>query len=273
MDLPDHLEKFSAIGGEILYITCTLSYTCHSMVKNKQVALYLQGLQQQYPAAFKRNYLLYSQLKTKGILDELKELLPWVLAAMIFVSLSMSIGHAIENYFPDMSEFRAHGIAVVSIMLFFMLIVPIVLKQIKHSSISLYQSLKNTPFKLAIVIILQLLNIAFLQSTFVQSVLFFFAISFGFVRFYKENLFRDQSQSVEHYQLQQLRRVCFWAYKQTLKSRFKLRLSSTQSATYQTIKTQLEREADLYVQLLKYEHAYCKQIKHIDVDSYIDEML
>jgi len=27
------------------------------------------------------------------------------------------------------------------------------------------------------------------------------------------------------------------------------------------------------VQLLKYEHAYCKQIKHIDLDSYIDEKL
>ncbi len=54
------------------------------MAQKKQAALYLQQLKQQYPAAFKHNDLFYSQLKTQGILDELKELIPWVLAAMNF---------------------------------------------------------------------------------------------------------------------------------------------------------------------------------------------
>ena len=90
------------------------------------------------------------------------------------------------------------------------------------------------------------------------------------MRFYKENLFRDHSQSVEHHQLQQLRRVCFWAYKQTVKSRLNYALAPINLKIIRHVKTQLGHEADLYVQLLKYEHA-CKQIKHIDLDSYIDE--
>ena len=110
------------------------------MISNKQTSLFLKQMREQYPTAFKKNYLFYSMIKTKGILDELKELIPWVLAVMIFVSLSMSAGHFISLQFPQFDTFRSHGIAVLAIMLLFMLYTPFVIKQIKHSSTSLYQN-------------------------------------------------------------------------------------------------------------------------------------
>lgn len=243
------------------------------MTQNKQAVLFLQQLKLQYPAAFKRNYLLYSMLKTQGILDELKELLPWIIAAMIFVSLSMSIHQAIQHYFPSMSDFRSNSIAVLSIMLFFMLVVPVVIKQIKHSSMSLYQSLKNTPFKLAVVILLQLLNIAFLQSQFVQSVLFFFAISFGFVRFYKENLFKGESSSEQYYVLQETRRICYWSYKQMLKAQFKLKLCSASNTKQIQLKEEFTKFQTLHIQMLHHENQLCKKLKHKNVENYLDELM
>ena len=243
------------------------------MTQNKQAVLFLQQLKLQYPAAFKRNYLLYSMLKTQGILDELKELLPWIIAAMIFVSLSMSIHQAIQHYFPSMSDFRSNSIAVLSIMLFFMLVVPVVIKQIKHSSMSLYQSLKNTPFKLAIVILLQLLNIAFLQSQFVQSVLFFFAISFGFVRFYKENLFKGESSSEQYYVLQETRRICYWSYKQMLKAQFKLKLCTASGTKQIQLKEEFTKFQTLHIQMLHHENQLCKKLKHKNVENYLDELM
>ncbi|MGE8652148.1 MULTISPECIES: hypothetical protein [unclassified Acinetobacter] len=243
------------------------------MTQNKQAVLFLQQLKLQYPAAFKRNYLLYSMLKTQGILDELKELLPWIIAAMIFVSLSMSIHQAIQYYFPSMSDFRSNSIAVLSIMLFFMLAVPVVIKQIKHSSISLYKSLKNTPFKLAVVILLQLLNIAFLQSQFVQSVLFFFAISFGFVRFYKENLFKGESSSEQYYVLQETRRICYWSYKQMLKAQFKLKLCTASGTKQIQLKEEFTKFQTLHIQMLHHENQLCKKLKHKNVENYLDELM
>lgn len=243
------------------------------MTQNKQAVHFLQQLKLQYPAAFKRNYLLYSMLKTQGILDELKELLPWIIAAMIFVSLSMSIHQAIQHYFPSISDFRSNSIAVLSIMLFFMLVVPVVIKQIKHSSMSLYQSLKNTPFKLAVVILLQLFNIAFLQSQFVQSVLFFFAISFGFVRFYKENLFKGESSSEQYYILQETRRICYWSYKQMLKAQFKLKLCAVSGTKQIQLKEEFTKFQTLHIQMLHYENQLCKKLKHKNVENYLDELM
>ncbi|WP_411688492.1 hypothetical protein [Acinetobacter indicus] len=52
----------------------------------QQPLLFLQQLQQHHPAAFKRNFLLYGAIKIKGMLDEWKEILPWVLALLIFYS-------------------------------------------------------------------------------------------------------------------------------------------------------------------------------------------
>ena len=157
------------------------------MVSDKQAALFLKQLQIQYPAAFRRNFVFYGMLKTKGLMDEIKEFIPWILAIMIFVSLSLSLGHYIESHFLHLTTFRAQGISVLCFMLLYMLYVPLVLKQMKHSSRSYYEQQQHAPVKIAALILLQAVNIAFIESTFLQIVLFFFAMGFGFVKFYKEN--------------------------------------------------------------------------------------
>lgn len=242
-------------------------------MQSKQVQQLLQQLETLYPAAFKHNYLFYSQIKTRGILDDRRELIPLGLALMIFIPISLILQNFFSSHLQNLDAFQSQSYAIITILLVLMWVLPFVIKQIKHSSNSLYQLLRHAPIKLAVVIILSGLNVMFLESSLAMWILFYFGVNFGFVRFYKENLFRDHSSSVEHYQLQQLRRVCFWAYKQTVKSRLTLRFSPNHTKAYHARKVQLGHEADLYVQLLKYEHAYCKQIKHIDLDSYIDEKL
>ena len=243
------------------------------MISNKQTSLFLKQMREQYPTAFKRNYLFYSMIKTKGILDELKELIPWVLAVMIFVSLSMSGGHFISLQLPQFDIFRAHGIAVLAIMLLFMLYTPLVIKQIKHSSTSLYQHLRHTPVKLAVLILLQAINIAYIESTFLEVILFFFALSFGFVRFYKENMFREDTQTEQYFYLQETRRICFWSYKQILKIKFKRLFSAKNSKTLNVLQQQEQQFIDLYIQLIRYENELCKTHKHVDVETYLDSLM
>lgn len=243
------------------------------MINNKQNALFLKQMREQYPSAFKRNYLFYSMIKTKGILDELKELIPWLLAAMIFISLAMSLGHFISTQLPQFNEFRSYAIAILAIMLLFMLYIPVVIKQIKHSSTSLYEQLRHTPIKLATVIVLQGINIAYIESTSLQVILFFFAISFGFVRFYKENMFRENTQNEQYFYLQETRRLCFWSYKQVLKIKLKSLLSSKNSTTYQALKIQTQQFIDLHNQFMKYENKLCKTHKHLDVETYLDSLM
>ena len=242
------------------------------MIQNKQVSLYLNQLQQQYPQAFKRNFLFYSQIKTKGILDEAKEFIPWVLAVMIFCSIYFSLGKYIASHFHQFNEFQANSISALSIMLFFMIIVPLIINQIKHSSTHLYHQLNNTPFKLAVLIIVQALNIYFFESILLQGVLFFFAMNFGFVQFYKENLFRDSTKDTEYYQLQQIRRSCFWAYKQANKTKFKMYWVKKDSDKYQVLQKQLATYLELHLQLLKYENEMSKSYKFIDLDEYMDSI-
>lgn len=240
-------------------------------MSTSQVTLLLQQLQQQYPAAFKANYLFYGQIKIRGIWDQGKVLVPWVLAAMIFVPSSLILRDLIQQTFMPISEFQAQSYAILAILLFLMLMFTLILQQIQHSSYSLYQFLRQTPIKMTAVIVLQILNQVFLENSVLMWSLLFFGISFGFVRFYKENLFRQSSQSTEHYQLQQLRKICFWAYKQTCLLRLKLRFCSSNDPQHAQIEQQLNHYAKLYTQLLKHEHQYCKTIKHLDIDSYLDE--
>lgn len=243
------------------------------MINNKQVSQYLQELQTEYPQAFKRNYLFYSQIKTKGIMDELKESIPWILAVMIFVSTSICLGLYIESYFTQWPEFRAKGIAVLIIMLFFMLIIPVIIKQIKHSSTHLYQQLSNTPLKIAVLILLQTANIAYIQNTLLQGVLFFLALSFGFVKFYKENMFRSTTQNIDYYHLQQIRRICLWSYKQAIKAKLDMKISTKNSDKYIQAQHQLSHFLELHLQLLKYENEMCRTYKFIDLDAYMDSMM
>lgn len=242
-------------------------------MQSTQVSLLLKHVQSMHPQAFQRNYVFYGQIKTKGVLDDRKEFIPWILALMIFLPISLVLKDYFLLVFNSKDAFKAQTAAVISILLFLMLIVPLIIKQIKHSSHSLYQQLKHSPLKLTIVILLEGLNLAFLQSSFLLWLLFFFGISFGFVRFYKENLFRIESKDTDLYQLQQLRRACFWAYKKTYSLRLKLCFQSKQSERYSEMKNQLEQYATLHTQLFKAEHEYCKKIKHIDLDSYLDELM
>lgn len=239
----------------------------------KQVQDLLQQLTIQHPNAFKGNYLLYSQIKTKGLWDDRREFIPWLLALAIFIPLSLVLKDLILQYVPSLSAFNAQAYAILAFMLLMMWVVPIAIKQIKHSSNSLYQLLKHSPIKLTVVIVLQALNIAFLQSQFALWLLYLLAMSFGFIRFYKENLFRDTSNLQDYYQLQQLRRLCYWSYKKCLILKIKIRLCSKNPSKRKQLVDELNIFATLHTQMFKTEHLFCKQIKHIDLDSYLDEML
>ncbi|CAM4128055.1 hypothetical protein [Acinetobacter pragensis] len=243
------------------------------MIQDKQTAIFLEQLKLLYPAAFKHNYIFYGMMKTKGMLDELKELVPWILAAMIFLSISMSLGSYIASAWPQISEFRAHGLGVLAVMLFFMLVTPFIIKQMKHSSISLYKQLCNTPIKLAGIILLQAVNIAYIESAFLQSVLFFFAISFGFVRFYKENLFREHSDNLQFHYLQEIRRICFWSYKQILKTKCQLFFSRRRSEKSYLLKQNLKQLKALHDKTMRFENQLCKSFKHINLETYLDDLM
>lgn len=243
------------------------------MISNTQTEKYLQQLHQQHPQAFKRNFMLYGQIKTKGILDELKELIPWVLAVMIFVPFAFGFAELISEAYPKFDFFKSFAISALGISLFFMLSCPVILKQIKHSSTSLYQQLQHTPVKLTALIILQTLNIAFAQSWFLVGVLFFFAMSFGFVKFYKENMFRSSATTVQYHYLQEIRRICFWAYKRTLVLKLKLVFSNKKSEQYQQLLTQKHDYVELYVELINFENKLCMTHKHTDLENYLDSMM
>lgn len=243
------------------------------MISNKQSAQYLQQLHAKHPQAFKMNFILYGQIKTKGIMDELKEGIPWILAFMIFGSLSYVIAGFISSIMINFDAFRSFASATIAIMLFFMLVCPVILKQIKHSSTSLYTYLQHTPLKLAVLIILQALNLAFAQSWFLFGIIFFFAMSFGFVKFYKENMFRDSTTPVQYQYLQDIRRVCFWTYKQNFKINLQLMLKPKSSAEYQRLITEKNHYVDLHVELINFENKLCLTYKHTDVESYIDSMM
>ena len=243
------------------------------MISNKQTAHYLKQLQELHPSAFKRNFILYGQIKTKGILDELKELIPFGLALMIFVPLSYVLSEYIESFQPKYEGFQASAIASLIIMLFFMLISPIVLKQIKHSSVSLYAQLKNTPLKLTVLILLQAINFAFIESWFLQGILFFFAMSFGFIKFYKENMYREKTTNEQYYYLQEIRRACYWSYKQSVKLYIQLFFTNKASARFKELQHQKSQIADLHTELMNYENKLCMTHKHIDIDKYLDDIL
>lgn len=243
------------------------------MISNTQTEQYLQQLHERYPRAFKRNFMFYGQIKTKGILDELKEFIPWILAIMIFIPFALGFAELIGESFAQFDHFKSLSISALGISLFFMLSCPMILKQIKHSSTSMYQQLQHIPLKLTALIILQALNIAFAQSWILLAVLFFFSMSFGFVKFYTENMFRSSATPTQYYQLQNIRRICFWAYKQTLRSNLKLLFSNKKSQHYQQQLTLQKQYVELYVELINFENKLCMTHKHLDLEHYLDSMM
>lgn len=258
---------------KIVYITITFSALPLPMISNQKSEQFLKQLHELYPSAFKGNFMLYGQIKTKGVLDELKELIPWVLALTIFGSTAYGIGELIYQQFPQFEYFRAFSIAALGLTLFMMMVSPIIIKQIKHSSTSLYQQLQHTPLKLTALIILQALNIAFAESWLLMVLFFFAALSFGFVKFYKENMFRSSATILQYHELQQVRRICFWTYKQTLKINFKLLCNHKHSEKYQTLLKQKTQFVDLHVELINLENKLCMTYKHVDLEHYLDSIM
>jgi hypothetical protein len=240
------------------------------MRSDQKISQYLQELQVKHPQALRGNFLFYSALKTKGMLDEVKELLPWLLGAMIFIPVHFILKDLISQFGYAT---QALHFATLSIMLLLMFYVPLILKQAKHSSHSFYQQQKHAPIKLAAVIILQAINTAYLDSVFLQGVLLFFAISFGFIRFYKENLFREHATKQDYYALQQIRRASFWSYKQTIWAKWRYRLMKKGSKAAKLQSAKLQYYLTLHLQLYKYEHEFCKKVKHLDIEKYLDSLM
>lgn len=243
------------------------------MISNKQTALYLEQLQQRHPSAFKRNFILYGQIKTKGLLDELKELIPFGLALMIFVPISYVLSEYIARLFPKFDAFQASAIASLMVTLFLMLVCPLVLKQIKHSSVSFYAQLKNTPIKITALILLQAVNIVWIESWIMQGILFFFAMSFGFIKFYKENMFKEKTTSEQYHYLQEIRRICYWTYKQSIKLNTRLLVTPKDTEKYTTLINERNQLVDLHVELMNYENKLCIAHKHLDIDQYLDNIM
>lgn len=253
-----------------IHIIPILPLLYHVILKSmnqEQVIALLAQLQQQHPQAFKRNFLFYSLLKTKGMMDELKELIPWVLALMIFYSTSIVLADYFSQFWDNLTTFHYMGMAILAIMLVIRIYTPFVIWQIKHSSSSLYEHLKNTSIKLSIVIVLQVINLIYIESNILQYLLFFFTLSFGFVRLYKESMFLDKTTSEQYYYLQQLRRVTLWAYKNQLKKNVQLKLNQSSER-----EKQQKYFAELHQTLKNYENKLCSTYKHMDIDSYMDEL-
>lgn len=238
-----------------------------------KTADYLKQLQSRHPQAFKRNYLFYGQLKTKGILDESKEFIPFILALMIFTPTSIALATLIQQNFEQFNHFQSQGLSILAIMLFFMLVTPLIIKQIRHSSASLYTFLHNTPLKLSALIILQAINFAYIESWVMQGILFFFALSFGFVKFYKENMFRENVTHGQYYELQQVRRACFWTYKQVQKHNIKKLFISKHSSRYNELTQQQQKFIDLHLELFELENKLCLKYKHADTEKYLDSLM
>lgn len=243
------------------------------MISNKNTEHFLKELRQQHPSAFTRNFVFYGQIKTKGILDEPKELVPFALALILFAPLSYLVSQVITAVQPNYEGFQSGAIATLIIMLLFMTVSPFVLKQIKHSSVSLYTQLKTTPLKITALILLQAINIIWIESWLMQGILFFFAMRFGFIQFCKENMFRETTTPEQFKYIQEIRRICYWSYKQSIKLRFKLMFTSKSSQRYITLLNKKLQIASLHTELINYENKLCMAYKHTDIDKYLDELM
>ena len=235
-------------------------------LKNEPLLQEIQNLVEDYPKAQKQ-ILLFSCLKVTGVFDDKKEIIPWILACMIFIPIGLSIKTYLIEWFPLWTVFQGSHIALLSVTLFFMLILPIIIFQIKHCSSNLYKQHRNIPTKLAIVIVLEAINLIWIESLFMQVSLFFVALSLGFTRLYKENLFRKQDIVQNHY-LNQIRKLCFWSYQKS--ALLKLKLKFKQNIALQNEYDDMQKLNQAANQLEKQLYS---QLKYIDMESYIDEIL
>ncbi|OTG86180.1 hypothetical protein B9T31_09075 [Acinetobacter sp. ANC 4558] len=243
------------------------------MMTQKQTLQFLEQLQKKHPQAIKRSYLCYGFIQTKGALDELKEIIPWAIALTTFIPLVFFLSTYIQSLFDHFSNFQAQASAIICIMLFFMLILPLVIYQIQHTSPHLYKHIKNLPFKLAALIVLQAINIQFFENLIFQGILFFLSLSYGFVALYKENLFKSHATSIDQISLNQIRRACFWSHLQILKCKLKLLLTPKHTSKYISRLQEKKDFITLHQELIQLENQVYKAIKYIDLESYVDELM
>ena len=86
-------------------------------------------------------------------------------------------------------------------------------------------------------------------------------------------MFRESASNIDYYNLQQIRRVCFWSYKQVIKTKIRLTLSKKDTDQYEALQQKLVKDLDLHLELLKYENKMSQSYKFVDLDEYVDDML
>ena len=107
--------------------------------------------------------------------------------------------------------------------------------------------------KIAVLILLQAVNFAYVQNAILQGILFFLCISFGFVRFYKENMFRDHISLEQKYCLTQFRRAAYWSYRQAAKIQYRMYFSNKKSPRFTQLNQQYQHATQLHQQLMQAE--------------------
>ena len=228
-------------------------------------------LQSRYPEAFRHNYLLFGVIKTKGILDEKKEFTPWLIVCISILPFLILMFYTLKTTF-SFNVFHSLAISCGALTLILMCIAPLVIYQIRHSSVSLYQNLRRTPLKITILFVLQTVNYLYWQSMTVTVVLTYFLILFGFIRFYKENLFRTHTTSEQQNHLQLIRQICWWSYYRSLILRTKIFLISKNNSKYHRYLRKLKEMKNLHLNMMTLEHQMCKKYKHLTASSYIDSL-
>lgn len=243
------------------------------MITQKQSLQYIKQLQEHYPQAFKKNVLWYGFIPVKGALDEWKEIIPWLIAFTAFMPITYFLNIQIHQITPTFTTFQYLASAVILITLFLMMIIPMIIYQIHHSSAYLYQSIKNTPFKIAILIILQAINFKFFESSLLLGVLFFLTMRYGFISFCKENLFKDHTTSIDYKNLLLIRKACFWSHIKIIKCTLQLKLTPKTSPHYQIRTSQKLKVIQLNKELVQFENELYKSLKYTDLETYIDELM
>lgn len=225
------------------------------MLTDQDVLLHLEQLKQQYPQAFRYNFLFYAVYKSKGA----HSIWIWLLALCIFLPAALLI----ELYLSTHWQLANSGLGSLAVMLLLMLYVPLPLKQAKHSSHMFYQQNQWAPLRLTVCIVLQSLNLMYWQSRLLESICLSLALGYGFIQFYREGYFLAQTQAYHCYALQQIRRVCWWSYQQTQFHRRMMSKSQPHTEQYRLHQNYLQQSLQLHLSLYQYEYQLCKQYKSL----------
>ena len=235
------------------------------MLTDQQVLADIQQLQQKYPDAFKYPSIWYGSYKC----HHLGSIIPFLLALIIFLPCVL----VIEAMLTLHSAFAPKGLGSIIMMLLFMLYVPFLIKQAKHSSHLFYQQQCHAPIKITLCIVVQAINVMYWQSRILESLTLTFAMSYGFVRFYRENHFLAHTQSYHFYALQQIRRACWWSYRRTEQHRIALKYTQAGSEAYQQQQKSLQSCLELHLSLYQYEYQLCTQYKKPYIKTMLDEII